>query len=68
MGAGETQAAHTEYWMQRWIAIAESIGISKESLINNYYFDEFLLVLDEYNKMHSYSEKTEIKEVYADDF
>ena len=60
MGAGQNHAAHTEYWLQRWIAVAESIGISKSSLLQEYYFDEFLAVLDEYNDMHSLDKEDKI--------
>ena len=69
MEADKTEAVHTDYWIQKWIAIAESVGISKKSLLEDYYFDEFLLVLDAYNDMHN-PEKDEdkIEEVDADDW
>ena len=54
VGANQTQAADTDpsHWLQRWIAIAIALGISKQSLLTGYYMDEFLLVLDSYNDMH----------------
>ena len=66
MGAYEKKAAHTDYWLQKWIAAAESIGISKRALLEDYYFDEFLAVLDAYNEMHNPDRKPEAVEVAAD--
>ena len=40
VGADKTKAADTKYWLQRWIAIAESIGIGKKELLEDYYLDE----------------------------
>ena len=58
----------TEYWLQRWIAIAESMGIGKKSMFSDYYFDEFLTVLDEYNAMHSIETAEDLQEVGAEDW
>ena len=66
MGAGKGEAAHTEYWFQKWIAIAETIGIPKRALLNDCYFDEFLAVLEAYNELHSVGKKKTVEEVDAE--
>ena len=59
----------TGSWLQRWLAIAETIGISKSELLQDYYYDEFLVVLDEYNELHKFDQKKEdIEEVDAGDW
>lgn len=68
MGASEKETAHTKYWLQKWIAVGESIGIGKKNLLNDYYFDEFLAVIDAYNDMHTINRENEKEEVYADDW
>jgi hypothetical protein len=68
VGASEGHASHTEYWLQKWIAIAESIGIPKRALLDDYFFDEFLTVLDAYNEMHSVSKDDEVEEVDAENW
>lgn len=69
MGSNKEKLAHTEYWLQRWIAIAQSIGIDKNTLFCEYYFDEFLAMLDEYNDMHKIiTEDAGIEEVSAEDW
>lgn len=41
------------YWLQRWLAVAQSVGINKSELFNEYYYDEFIAVMDEYNDIHT---------------
>jgi len=53
--------------VQKWIAVAQSIGISKDILMREYYLDEFMLVIDAYNEMHSIEEDKD-EEVFADEF
>lgn len=60
-------APHDEYWLQKWIAIAETIGIGRNELLNSYYIDEFLTVLDAYNELHSYDSE-EVHEVSTETF
>ncbi|MEE1076250.1 MAG: hypothetical protein UHY68_03180, partial [Acutalibacteraceae bacterium] len=55
------------YWLQRWLAAAQSVGITKSELFNQYYYDEFISVMDEYNDMHTL-EKDKQEAVYADEF
>ncbi len=62
----DAPAERTEYWFQRWLAIAQGIGLGKSEIMRQYYFDEFLCMLDQYNDIHSLEEKME--EVYADEF
>ena len=57
----------SEYRLQRWLAIAQSIQLPKSELLNNYYYDEFIAMMDEYNDMHT-PESERVEEVYADDF
>lgn len=52
VGVNKEKAADTKYWLQRWIAIAESVGIGKKELLEDYYLDEFLAVMDAYSDMH----------------
>lgn len=61
-----TTSERTEYWLQRFVAIAQSIGISKHELLYDYYYDEFLVVMEAYNDMHSLNTDKE-KEVFADE-
>lgn len=35
------------------------MNISKQELLENYYMDEFLTVLDKYNEMHKYEPNEE---------
>jgi hypothetical protein len=47
------------------------MGISKKELLEDYYYDEFILLMEQYNAMHEVkpSEKDrEVEEVYADQF
>lgn len=44
------------------------MGIPKSVLLNDYYYDEFIAVMDEYNEMHRIEHPDEDKAVYADDF
>ena len=57
-----------EYWLQRWLAVAQSIGISKQELFEQYCYDEFIAMMDAYNEMHSIdSDNARDEEVYADE-
>ena len=64
--AAHTGGANAEFWFQRWIAIAQSVGIPRTELMESYYFDEFLAVMDEYNDLHTPGGKDE--EVFADEW
>ena len=67
----ETEAIDPDenrYWLQRWIAVAETIGISKKQLLQDYYYDEFLVVLDEYNELHKIDSSEKIEQVSAEDW
>lgn len=65
----DSGTVESEYWLQRWLAIAQSIGISKTEMLENYYYDEFIAMLDAYNDMHRIDSESESgKEYYADDF
>lgn len=67
VGAAEKNAADTDSkWLQKWIAIGETIGISKKDILEGYYLDEFLTVLDMYNEIQSLDKKKETVEVSAD--
>lgn len=66
--ADDPNEQNSKNWLQRWIAIAESIGISKSELLNDYYYDEFLVVLDEYNELHKIDTSGKIEEVRAEDW
>jgi hypothetical protein len=69
VGNDKSQTARADFWLQKWIAIAESIGISKCALLEDYYFDEFLSVLDAHNEMHSVKKDSEaVEEVDADNW
>lgn len=50
-------------WVQRWIAVGLSIGLSKEAMLNDYYLDELITIVDSYNAMHSGE-----KEISAEEF
>ena len=50
-----------------WLAIAQSIGLSKSELLNEYYYDEFIAMMDEYNDMNKL-DKDKDEEIFADDF
>ena len=63
MGADRTDE---EYWLQKWITIAQSIGITKTQLLNDYYFDEFIAVMDQWNTLHTPEDQRKV-EVYADE-
>jgi hypothetical protein len=70
-GAAEREdAARTDNWLQRWIAIAQTMGIGKRELMEDYYYDEFMIMLDEYNDLHKAPDQgeDEIQEVYADNW
>lgn len=56
-----------KYWLQRWLAAAQSVGITKSELFNQYYYDEFIAVMDEYNDMHTLDRDKE-ETVFADEF
>ena len=66
MGSDPKADSHAEYWLQKWIAVAESIGVSKKSLLEDYYFDEFLAVLDAYNDLHRIDKDPPAEEVGAE--
>ena len=68
VGADKTKAADTKYWLQRWIAIAESIGIGKKELLEDYYLDEFLAVMDAYAEMHKIEHEDNGIEVTAENW
>lgn len=59
-------AAHTDYWLQRSIAIAQTIGVNKKQLLEDYYFDEFIAMLDEYNEIHRIDKTPQVIEEDAD--
>lgn len=42
------------------------MGISKRDLFECYYYDEFLLVLQEHNKLHAVKDEPENEEVFID--
>lgn len=44
----------------------QSVQISKTDLLENYYYDEFIAMMDEYNSVHDLNNDT-IVEVYADE-
>lgn len=57
---GNTRTTHdgdklppTEFWVQRLIMQAQSIGIGKQDLMEHYYFDEINVLLDMWNRLHS---------------
>ena len=68
VGADKEKAADTKYWLQRWIAIAESIGIGKKELLEDYYLDEFLAVMDAYAQMHKIEREDNGIEVTAENW
>ena len=41
------------------------MNIGKEDLLNNYYYDEFLIMIDEYNEMNKIEDVDKDKEVGA---
>ncbi len=43
--------------------------MTKSELLNNYYYDEFIVMMDAYNDMHSLDKDTDggDREVYADE-
>lgn len=55
-------------WLQKWIAIAASIGISRRELLEEYYFDEFILTLDAYNELHAIQTEDAVEEVSAEEW
>ena len=42
----------TEFWLQRLIMQAQSLGIGKRQLLEDYYFDEINILLEEWNILH----------------
>lgn len=52
-----------ENWVQRWIAVGLSIGLTKDAMLNDYYLDELITIVDMHNAMHS-----DVKDVDAEDF
>ena len=54
------------WWLQRWLAAAQSVGITKSELFEKYYYDEFIAVMDEYADMHTLDDNKQ-KAVYADE-
>jgi len=60
-------AGGSEAWLQKIIAAAQSIGIGKRALMEDYYLDEFMVILQEHNKMQMPSEKPQDEEVFADE-
>lgn len=63
---GRTEAG--EYWLQRWLAIARSVGIGKHELLEEYYYDEFIAMMDAYNDMHNIDGSGADEEVFADEY
>lgn len=55
----EGQGAGGEGWLQRLIASALSIGISKRELFEDYYLDEVGEVMAEWNALHNRSRDEE---------
>jgi len=59
----------SRYWLQKVIAAALKIGISKKELFEDYYFDEICIVFSEYYRRGEEAEsEPEIEEVGADEF
>ena len=66
--ASSSDTVKSEYWLQRWLAIAQSVGINKSEMFNSYYYDEFIAMMDAYNDMHRIDKDSEDgKEYYADE-
>lgn len=42
----------TEFWVQRLIMQMQGLGISKEKLLEHFYFDEINVLLDEWSILH----------------
>jgi DNA-binding SARP family transcriptional activator len=56
----------TDYWLQRWIAIGEKHRHMQTQLLEDYYMNEFLAVLDAYNEMHKVEKEPAAVEVGAE--
>lgn len=49
----------TDNWLQRLLAQGLELGIGKSELLNAYYLDEFMALIDEWNLMHGTAEAVE---------
>ena len=63
--AGEGAQLHHPRWLQRLIAAALSIGISKRALMEDYYMDEIGAIMEEWNRLHHPEESAETQQVDA---
>ncbi|MFD3260837.1 hypothetical protein ACE3MQ_19775 [Paenibacillus lentus] len=43
------------------------MGISKREFLEDYYYDEFIMVLEQYNEMHALPTEDADEEVFADE-
>lgn len=56
------------YFLQDWLNIAREMGISKREFLEDYYFDEFIILINRNAKMINERSKEKPDEEYADDF